>query len=65
MTEIALTQAEADTLLAMEKHRVDDMVYDYPSLGGALRIPLQSSDKREAFILDITRSYINLSKGTY
>ena len=42
----------------MEKHRIDDTVYDYPSLGGALRIPLQSTDSREAFLLDITRSQI-------
>ncbi|MGQ0815585.1 MAG: DUF6978 family protein [Gemmatimonadota bacterium] len=65
LTEIALTQTEADALLAMEKHRVDETTYDYPSLGGALRIPLQSADKREAFMLDITRSQINLVKGTY
>ncbi len=65
MTDLGLTQADADALLAMEKHRIDDAVYDYPSLGGALRIPLQSPDNREAFFLDITRSQINLTKGTY
>src|SRR5262245_43775464 len=65
MTDIHLTQADADALLAMEKHRVDDSAYDYPGLGGALRIPLHSPDKREAFTLDIARSQINLAKGTY
>lgn len=65
MTDISLTQADADALLAMEKRRVDDTVYEYPSLGGALRIPLESPENREAFILDITRSQINLLKGTY
>ena len=42
VTDIGLTQADADALLAMEKHRVDDTAYDFPSLGGSLRIPLQS-----------------------
>ena len=65
MTDLGLTQADADALLAMEKHRLDDTVYDYPSLGGGLRIPLQSPDNRESFFLDITRSQINLTKGTY
>jgi hypothetical protein len=65
MAYVELTQAEADALLAMAKHRADDEVYDYPGLSGAIRIPLVSSDKRESFILDITRSQINLAKGTY
>jgi uncharacterized protein DUF6978 len=65
LSEVSLTQSDADALLAMEKHRIDDSAYDYPSLGGALRIPLQTPDKREAFILDITRSQIKLNKGTY
>jgi len=38
----------------MEKHRVDESVFEYPDLGGALRIPLQSPDRRETFSLDIT-----------
>jgi hypothetical protein len=49
----------------MEKHQADDVIYDYPGLGGALRIPLQSPDKREAFMLDVSRSQIKLTKGTY
>ena len=65
MADVSLTQSDADALLAMEKHRVDDTVYDYPSLGGAVRIPLQSLDKHETFILDITRGQIKLTKGTY
>jgi hypothetical protein len=35
-----LTQEDADALLAMEKHKVDDTPYEYPSLGGGVRIPL-------------------------
>lgn len=65
MTEIVLTQTEADALLAMERHRADDSTYDYPGLGGSIRIPLLSPDKREQFMLDVTRSQINLAKGTY
>ena len=38
----------------MEKQKVDDSVHEYPSLGGAIRVPLQSPDKRELFFLDIT-----------
>ena len=65
MAEISLTQADADALLAMEKHRADDTAYDYPGLGGALQIPLQSPDKRELFMLDVSRSQIKLTKGKY
>ena len=65
MPDIQLTQAEADALLILEKHRADDSTYEYPGLGGSIRVPLVSSDKRESFILDVTRSQINLAKGTY
>jgi hypothetical protein len=65
VADINLTQEDADALLAMEKHKVDDTPYEYPSLGGGVRIPLQSLDKRESFFLDITRSQIVLTKGTY
>jgi hypothetical protein len=65
LAEITLTQADAEALLAIEKRRTDDTVYDYPGLGGALRIPLESHDKRELFVLDVSRSQIKLTKGTY
>jgi hypothetical protein len=65
MPEIILTQADADALLSLEKVRLTDDLYDYPGLGDALRIPLQSIDKRESFFLDINRSQLVLSKGTY
>ncbi|MEX1127696.1 MAG: hypothetical protein WEB50_03915 [Vicinamibacterales bacterium] len=65
MPDINLTQADADALLTMEKHKAEDTTYEYPSLGGAIRIPLQSPDKREVFFLDVTRSQVVLSKGTY
>jgi hypothetical protein len=65
MAEINLTQTEADTLIAMEKHCLDDRVWDYPGLGGAIAVPLVSADKKENFFFDLTRSRINLAKGTY
>lgn len=65
MAEINLTQQEAEALIALEKHRVDDSQWDYPGLGGAIRIPLVSGDKKENFFLDVTRARIDLLKGTY
>ena len=40
MADINLTQEDADALLAMEKHKADEAVYEYPSLGGGVRVPL-------------------------
>lgn len=65
MVDINLMQAEANALIAMEKHRFDDTRWDYPGLGGAVIIPLVSTNKRENFLLDVSRSSIDLLKGTY
>lgn len=65
MPEINLTQPEADALIAMEKHRVDEQEYEYPGLGGSIVVPLVSPDKREGFLLDVSRGRIDLLKGTY
>jgi len=62
---IDLTQQEADSLLKMEKVNISEGKYHYPQLGGSLQIPLTSLDKREEFILDITRGYISLAKNTF
>lgn len=59
-----LTQAEADALIAMEKHRQDDREWEYPDLGGKLEIPLDSVDRRERFRLDVRRGGIDLRKNT-
>ena len=64
MADIHLTQSEAEALIAMEKHRLDDERYSYPT-SGSLVIPLQSQDKREQFLLDIRRGRIDLLKGKY
>ena len=60
-----LTQAEADVLLAMEKVRADAEVYEFPGASRAVTIPLVSRDRREEFLLDITRGRIDLRKVTY
>jgi hypothetical protein len=65
MAEIDLTQAEADMLIALAKYKVDDQLWDYPSLSGAISIPLVSVDKRERFLLDVRRGRINSLKGIY
>ncbi|MCL4478390.1 MAG: hypothetical protein M1381_04720 [Deltaproteobacteria bacterium] len=65
MAEINLTQSEANLLISMEKHRVDETKWEYPGLGGAICIPLTSANKRENFLLDMSRGRINLLKGKY
>lgn len=62
---LILTQQEADALLALEKYFVGAERFMFPGLGGALRIPLHSADRREEFSLDITRSRILLEKNTF
>ncbi|MBI4667923.1 MAG: hypothetical protein HY747_01865 [Elusimicrobia bacterium] len=65
MPEIILSQSEADALISMEKVRADDQSWNYPNLGGQISIPLVSKNKRENFILDVSRGKIDLLKGTY
>lgn len=65
MAEINLTQAEADTLIEIEKHRIDETSYSFPRLGGSIAIPLISANKREQFLLDISQGRIDLAKVKY
>jgi len=65
MSDPGLTQAEADALIALAKHRLDATEWDYPDLGGAVSIPLVSADRREQFLLDLRRGRIDLGRGTY
>ena len=60
-----LTQQEADALLALEKHYLDKERFTFPSPQDKLSIPVYSIDKREKFILDITRSGALLTKNTF
>jgi hypothetical protein len=65
MADIDLLQSEADALIAIEKVRVDEQNVDYPGLGGRVSMPLMSKNKREDFVLDISRGRMDLLKGTY
>jgi|SRR5690606_19919178 len=62
MAEINMTQAEADALIAMEKHRVTEEHSDFPMGGQSVALPLQSPDRREHFLLDLSRGRIDLLK---
>lgn len=62
MADISLTQAEADALIAIEKHRLTDQQTIFPMVGDSVVLPLQSADRREQFLLDLSRSRINLAK---
>ena len=55
MADINLSQEEADALLGMEKHRVNEDRSDFPMRGESVTLPLQSADKREQFLLDLSR----------
>ncbi len=65
MADFEITQSEADALIAMEKHRSSDERYEFPLGGRSLVIPLQSTDRREQFLLDISRGRIDLGRGKY
>jgi uncharacterized protein DUF6978 len=65
MADVDLTQAEADALIAMEKHCVDDKEYTFPAPGEQIVIPVTSHDRREQFLLDVTRGRIKLTKATF
>lgn len=60
-----LTQQEADGLLALAKYRVNEERHRFPDPGGKLIAEVVSADKREAFLLDVNRSAVSLSKITY
>lgn len=65
MTDTDLTQAEADALITMEKHSINRDCHDFPTGGVSLIVPLQSSDRREQFLLDLSRGRIDLLRGKY
>lgn len=65
MAEANISQAEADLLIEMPKFKVNDDEWAYPGTGGALSAPLVSEDKRENFLLDMSRGRIDLRKGKY
>jgi hypothetical protein len=65
MVELNVTQAEADALIAMPKIRANENVWNFPGPGGSVSVPLLSENKRENFLLDVSRGQINLLKATY
>ena len=65
MADIAITQTEADALIEMEKVFVDEKDWTFPAAGERIALELTSTDKRENFVLDITRAQIKLTKATY
>jgi hypothetical protein len=65
MVDINLTQDEADRLIAMGKRSADTKEWTFPPPGESIAIPLTSLDKRESFMLDVTRAQIRLTKATY
>ncbi len=62
MADINLTQTEADALIAMEKHRANASRSDFPLGGESVSLPLESADRREQFLLDMSRGRIDLRK---
>lgn len=65
MSDIYITQAEADALIAMEKHVFEQLDHHYPEGGQSIEIPLASAGKREFFSLDIYQGRIDLSQATF
>lgn len=65
MAEIDLTQAKADELMSMEKHRLGDDAVPYPAPGRNITIELRSTDNREEFLLDVWRSGKNPRRARF
>lgn len=61
-----LSQADADTLLAMLKKIQDDREITFPPLGQALSIDVIDNDDNEKFIIDVNRrgKRMQISKAT-
>jgi len=65
MSDIELTQKEADYLFDMEKIASDSDERVFPTMGMKIEVPLTSADKKNQFVLDISRGTINLQKIKY
>jgi len=63
MSEVNLTQIEANALIALPKVKKDGTLWQLPITGGSVSIPLVSFDRREEFLLDLSRGRIDLLKG--
>lgn len=60
-----LSENEIDVLLKTEKYCFESQKFSFPQLGGKISIPLFSENKQEEFLLDISRSRIEVLKTTY
>ena len=65
MRDAILTQAEADVLLATQKEAEPGNRPLFPNPGTKVEVVLRSLDKRETFLLDVSRGHIKLTKMTY
>lgn len=65
MPDAILSQQEAEALLAMEKVAAVEHFPLFPMPGTKIEVALQSRDGREAFLLDVSRARIKLTKATY
>jgi len=65
MSDIQISQNEADKLLKEKKYRMDELNHVFPESGGNLNIPLKTKDHKEDFMLDIRRGRIELKKNTF
>ncbi len=65
MADIDIPQSEANALIAVEKRFVKEDDWIFPAPGERVALELTSIDKREAFVLDITRARIKLNKATF
>lgn len=65
MSELIISQAEADFLFKMEKICIETKQYELPIAGGKLTVPIVSKDKKENFSLDFWQGHINLSRKKY
>ena len=60
-----ISQLEIKNLLKTKKYCFETKAYAFPQLGGKISIPLFSQNKQEEFLLDISRSRVDISKTTY
>jgi hypothetical protein len=60
-----LTQAEAESLIAMEKRLEESGVIQFPHPGDQQSWKATSLDGRETFLMDVNRGRIRLAKCTY
>ncbi len=65
MSEIILSQSEADTLLAMKKIGNNKNMKTFLPKDSKFEISLISEDKKEEFVLNYTRGSINLEKRNH